>query len=69
MVPAARMLDTARETGADLIGLSGLRRRSRRCATWPRRWSARSGAAAAHRWRDHVATHTTVKIEPQYHGP
>ena len=42
MVPAAKILETARERKADVIGLSGLiTHRSTRWCTWRRRWNAR----------------------------
>jgi 5-methyltetrahydrofolate--homocysteine methyltransferase len=71
MVPAARILDTARETGADLIGLSGLITPSleemRHLAAEMEREGFELplliGGATTSR------THTAVKIEPQYHGP
>jgi 5-methyltetrahydrofolate--homocysteine methyltransferase len=71
MVPAGRILDTARETGADLIGLSGLITPSleemRHLAGEMEREGFELplliGGATTSR------THTAVKIEPEYHGP
>jgi 5-methyltetrahydrofolate--homocysteine methyltransferase len=71
MVPAGRILETARETGADLIGLSGLITPSleemRHVAGEMEREGLDLplliGGATTSR------THTAVKIEPQYHGP
>ncbi len=70
MVPAGRILDTARETGADLIGLSGLITPSleemRHLAGEMEREGFELplliGGATTSR------THTAVKIEPEYHG-
>jgi 5-methyltetrahydrofolate--homocysteine methyltransferase len=71
MVPAGRILDTARETGADLIGLSGLITPSleemRHLAGEMEREGFElplliGGATTS-------KTHTAVKIEPEYHGP
>ncbi len=43
MVPADKILRTAREVNADLIGLSGLiTRRWTKWSTWQKRWSARA---------------------------
>jgi 5-methyltetrahydrofolate--homocysteine methyltransferase len=71
MVPAARILDTAREQQADLIGLSGL--------ITPSLEEMRSVAAEMEREGFEIPlliggattsrTHTAVKIEPQYHAP
>ena len=71
MVPAARILETAREVGADLIGLSGL--------ITPSLEEMRSVAAEMEREGFTIPlliggattsrTHTAVKIEPEYHGP
>ena len=57
MVPAARILDTARETGADLIGLSGLDHPVARRDAPSGRGDGAGGlrAAPAHRRRDHLA--------------
>ena len=71
MVPGPRILETAREVDADLIGLSGLITPS---LEEMRHVAARDGArglraAAAHRRRDDVAAHTAVRIEPAYSGP
>ena len=71
MVPAGRILETARETDADLIGLSGLITPSleemRHVATEMEREGFELplliGGATTSR------THTAVKIEPNYHGP
>jgi 5-methyltetrahydrofolate--homocysteine methyltransferase len=71
MVPAARILETARETGADLIGLSGLITPSLEEMRFVAGEMEREGfdiplligGATTSR------THTAVKIEPQYHGP
>ena len=71
MVPAGRILETARETGADLIGLSGLITPSleemRHFATEMEREGLDLplliGGATTSR------THTAVKIEPGYRGP
>src|ERR1035437_2824485 len=71
MVPVQRILETARETGADLIGLSGLITPSleemRHVAGEMEREGFELplliGGATTSR------THTAVKIEPQYHGP
>ena len=71
MVPAGRILETARETGADLIGLSGL--------ITPSLEEMRHFAAEMERegldlplligGATTSRTHTAVKIEPGYHGP
>ncbi|HEY8869350.1 MAG TPA: methionine synthase, partial [Candidatus Limnocylindrales bacterium] len=71
MVPAARILETARERGADLIGLSGLITPSleemRFVASEMEREGFETplliGGATTSRM------HTAVKIEPNYHGP
>jgi 5-methyltetrahydrofolate--homocysteine methyltransferase len=71
MVPAGRILDTARENDADLIGLSGLITPSleemRHLAGEMERQGFELplliGGATTSR------THTAVKIEPEYHGP
>ena len=71
MVPVQRILETARETEADLIGLSGLITPSleemRHVAGEMEREGFELplliGGATTSR------THTAVKIEPQYHGP
>ena len=71
MVPAGRILDTAREIGADIIGLSGLITPSleemRHLAGEMERQGFELplliGGATTSR------THTAVKIEPEYHGP
>jgi 5-methyltetrahydrofolate--homocysteine methyltransferase len=71
MVPAGRILETARETEADLIGLSGLITPSleemRHLAGEMEREGFEVplliGGATTSR------THTAVKIEPEYHGP
>lgn len=43
MVPAEKILRTAREVNADLIGLSGLiTRRWTKWSTWRKRWSVRA---------------------------
>ena len=71
MVPAQKILDTARERGADMIGLSGLitpsldemvnvaREMSRQGFTTP---LLIGGATTS-------GMHTAVKIDPQYAGP
>ncbi len=71
MVPAARILDTAREVGADLIGLSGLITPSLdemvHVASLMEREGMRTplliGGATTSR------VHTAVKIEPAYSAP
>ncbi len=71
MVPASRILDTAREVGADIIGLSGLITPSLEEMTHVAAEMERDGfriplligGATTSR------THTAVKIEPKYHGP
>ena len=71
MVPVQRILETARETGADLIGLSGLITPSleemRHVAGEMEREGFELplliGGATTSR------IHTAVKIEPNYHGP
>jgi 5-methyltetrahydrofolate--homocysteine methyltransferase len=71
MVPAARILDAARDSEADIIGLSGLITPSleemRHLATEMERQGFELplliGGATTSR------THTAVKIEPEYHGP
>ena len=71
MVPAGRILDTARELDADIIGLSGLITPSleemRHLAGEMERQGFELplliGGATTSR------THTAVKIEPEYHGP
>ncbi len=71
MVPVQRILETARESGADLIGLSGLITPSleemRHVAAEMEREGFELplliGGATTSR------THTAVKIEPNYHGP
>ena len=71
MVPAGRILETAREVDADLIGLSGLITPSleemRHLAGEMERQGFELplliGGATTSR------THTAVKIEPEYHGP
>jgi 5-methyltetrahydrofolate--homocysteine methyltransferase len=71
MVPAGRILDTARDSEADLIGLSGLITPSleemRHLAGEMERQGFELplliGGATTSR------THTAVKIEPEYHGP
>jgi 5-methyltetrahydrofolate--homocysteine methyltransferase len=71
MVPAGRILDTARDSDADLIGLSGLITPSleemRHLAGEMERQGFElplliGGATTS-------KTHTAVKIEPEYHGP
>jgi 5-methyltetrahydrofolate--homocysteine methyltransferase len=71
MVPAQKILETAREQGADIIGLSGLitpsleemahvaREMERQGFTLP----LLIGGATTSR------VHTAVKIEPHYSGP
>jgi 5-methyltetrahydrofolate--homocysteine methyltransferase len=71
MVPVARILETAREQNADLIGLSGLITPSleemRHVASEMEREGFTIplliGGATTSR------THTAVRIEPEYHGP
>jgi 5-methyltetrahydrofolate--homocysteine methyltransferase len=71
MVPASRILETAREIGADAIGLSGLitpslDEMSHVAAEMERQGfeiPLLIGGATTSR------THTAVKIEPRYHGP
>ncbi len=71
MVPVQRILETARDVDADLIGLSGLITPSleemRHVASEMEREGFELplliGGATTSR------THTAVKIEPQYHGP
>jgi 5-methyltetrahydrofolate--homocysteine methyltransferase len=71
MVPASRILDTAREVNADLIGLSGLITPSLEEMTHVAAEMERQGfkvplligGATTSR------THTAVKIEPKYSGP
>jgi len=71
MVPASRILETAREIGADAIGLSGLITPSLEEMTHVAAEMEREGfeiplligGATTSR------THTAVKIEPHYHGP
>jgi 5-methyltetrahydrofolate--homocysteine methyltransferase len=71
MVPAAKILDTARELNADIIGLSGLITPSLEEMTFVAGEMEREGfeiplligGATTSR------THTAVKIEPKYHGP
>jgi 5-methyltetrahydrofolate--homocysteine methyltransferase len=71
MVPAAKILDTARELGADIIGLSGLITPSLEEMSFVAGEMERDGfeiplligGATTSR------THTAVKIEPKYHGP
>ena len=71
MVPAARILQVARETGADLVGLSGLITPSLEEMRFVAGEMEREGfeiplligGATTSR------THTAVKIEPRYHAP
>ncbi|MGZ4442115.1 MAG: methionine synthase [Nocardioidaceae bacterium] len=71
MVPAQKILDTAREVGADLIGLSGLITPSLdemvNFATEMERQGLEIpllvGGATTSR------AHTAVKVDPKYHGP
>jgi 5-methyltetrahydrofolate--homocysteine methyltransferase len=71
MVPAARILDTARELQADMIGLSGLITPSLEEMSFVAGEMEREGfeiplligGATTSR------THTAVKIEPRYHAP
>ena len=71
MVPAARILETAREIGADLIGVSGLITPSLEEMAFVASEMAREGftiplligGATTSR------AHTAVKIEPRYGGP
>jgi 5-methyltetrahydrofolate--homocysteine methyltransferase len=71
MVPAARILETARKEGVDLIGLSGLITPSLEEMSFVASELEREGidlplligGATTSR------VHTAVKIEPHYHGP
>jgi 5-methyltetrahydrofolate--homocysteine methyltransferase len=71
MVPSARILETARELNADIVGLSGLITPSLEEMTFVASEMEREGfeiplligGATTSR------THTAVKIEPRYHGP
>jgi 5-methyltetrahydrofolate--homocysteine methyltransferase len=71
MVPSARILETARELNADMVGLSGLITPSLEEMTFVASEMEREGfeiplligGATTSR------THTAVKIEPRYHGP
>ena len=71
MVPSARILETARDLNADLIGLSGLITPSLEEMSFVASEMEREGfeiplligGATTSR------THTAVKIEPRYHGP
>jgi 5-methyltetrahydrofolate--homocysteine methyltransferase len=71
MVPTQKILDTAREVGADIIGLSGLITPSlEEMANVAREMERQGfdiplliGGATTSR------VHTAVKIEPHYHGP
>jgi 5-methyltetrahydrofolate--homocysteine methyltransferase len=71
MVPSARILETAREWDADIIGLSGLITPSLEEMSFVAAEMERQGfeiplligGATTSR------THTAVKIEPRYHGP
>jgi 5-methyltetrahydrofolate--homocysteine methyltransferase len=71
MVPAAKILDTARELNADIIGLSGLITPSLEEMSFIASEMEREGfeiplligGATTSR------THTAVKIEPRYHAP
>ena len=71
MVPASRILETAREVGAHAVGLSGLITPSLEEMTHVAAEMEREGfeiplligGATTSR------THTAVKIEPRYHGP
>ena len=71
MVPSARILETAREMNADIVGLSGLITPSLEEMTFVASEMEREGfeiplligGATTSR------THTAVKIEPRYHGP
>ncbi|MFL5681155.1 MAG: methionine synthase, partial [Chloroflexota bacterium] len=71
MVPAAKILDTARELDADIVGLSGLITPSLEEMSFVASEMEREGfeiplligGATTSR------THTAVKIEPKYHGP
>ncbi len=70
MVPAEKILRTAKEVNADLLAFRGLsRRRWTRWLTW-----RKSGASGLHHsaidWRrDHLKSDTAVKIEQNYSGP
>ncbi|HUR93127.1 MAG TPA: methionine synthase [Gemmatimonadales bacterium] len=71
MVPCARILETARREGVDIIGLSGLITPSLEEMSFVAREMEREGfriplligGATTSR------VHTAVKIEPNYHGP
>ena len=71
MVPAARILDTAREQGADLIGLSGLITPSleemRFVASELEREGFRTPLLIGGATTSKI--HTAVRIEPEYSGP
>jgi len=70
MVPADRILDTARREGADMIGLSGLITPSLDEMVHVAREMKRQGfyGAAADRRSDTSPAHTAVKIDPEYAG-
>ena len=71
MVPTQKILDTAKEVGADIIGLSGLITPSLdemvRVAGEMERQGFEYPLAA--RWGDQRRAHTAVKVDGQYHGP
>jgi 5-methyltetrahydrofolate--homocysteine methyltransferase len=71
MVPAARILETARETNADLIGLSGLITPSLDEMAFVASEMEREGFETPLLIGGATTTraHTAVKIDPAYHGP
>jgi len=71
MVPAARILETAREWDADLIGLSGLITPSLEEMSFVAAELEREGFSTPLLIGGATTskTHTAVKIEPKYHAP
>ncbi len=71
MVPAAKILDTARREGADIIGLSGLITPSLDEMVHVAREMKREGFSVPLLIGGATTskTHTAVKIEPEYPGP
>ena len=70
MVPTQKILDTAKEVGADIIGLSGLITPAwTRWCGWRPRWSARSSPSVALGGATTSRAHTAVKVDRQYSGP
>jgi 5-methyltetrahydrofolate--homocysteine methyltransferase len=71
MVPAARILETAREVGADLIGVSGLITPSLEEMAFVASEMEREGFAIPLLIGGATTSraHTAVKIEPRYGGP